>query len=417
MTKGDSKSGVNGICLRNLLYARCIAILGHACALLFLLSRGVEEAPGDGFLITLGTLTLITLFSFLRLTKSWQIKDAECLLQLMIDIAGLASLLYFSGGAYNPLSVYFLVLIAFGTIMMPKLYSRVVTLLCVLCFMGLAFYYEPIPLFTPASNGVFTQAVAAAWTALLLSAAILSWFGADIAASIRKALRNALAQESDAEDQHLAALAGLAAGTAEELGAPLATMSALVEELGELATERKHRDDFHLLADQLDHCRSVLDKLSRTARLTEGGEKRWVEFAGFAEATVNHWLRSRPEASADVSISGKGESPRLQADYALSQAFEYLLNNAADIAPKDIRVDVRWDNKRCYVSFADNGPGFPQEMLGTERKPFVTKKPDGMGVGLLICDATVARYGGTLELTNRDEGGACARVSLPRVDV
>ncbi len=417
METGDYHPGIAGSCLRNLLYARCVAILAYAAALMLLLSRGTEQAPGGGYLMVLGALTLMTLFSFLRMTKPWPVRDAECFVQLVLDILGLSGLLYFSGGAHNPLVAYYLVLIGFGAIMMPRRYSRVVTVLCIASFIGLAFKHQPIPMFHGPASEQLTAATVVGWVSLLLAAAVLSWFGGDMAVSVRKFLREPVqAREDDHEQQQLTALASLAAGTAQELGTPLGTMSALVEELSEVASNEKHREDFHLLAEQLDHCRGILEKLSKTARLTEGGEKRWVELTGFVEATVNQWLRSRPEADAEVTISGSGDSPRLEAEYGLSQALEHLLNNAADAAPRDIRVDVRWDADRCRLRIEDNGSGFPESMLGVRRKPAVVKQTEGLGIGLLLCNATVTRYGGSLELSNRKQGGASVLITLPRTD-
>ncbi len=417
MEEGDYHPGIAGSCLRNLLYARCVAILAYAAVLMLLLSRGTEQAPGEGYLMVLGALTLITLFSFLRMTKPWPVRDAECFAQLVLDILGLSALLYFSGGAQNPLVAYYLVLIGFGAIMTPRLYSRIITILCIASFVGLAVWHQAIPMFHAPASEQLTAATLVGWVSMLLAAAVLSWFGGDMAVSVRKALREpADARENDHEQQQLSALAGLAAGTAEELGTPLGTMSALVEELSEVASSEKNREDFHLLAEQLDHCRGILEKLSKTARLTEGGEKRWVELAGFVEATVNQWLRSRPEADAEVTVSGSGESPRLEAEYGLSQALEHLLNNAADAAPKDIRVDVRWNAGSCQLRIDDSGGGFPESMLGVRRKPTVVKKSEGLGIGLLLCNATITRYGGTLELTNRKQGGARVLITLPRTD-
>ncbi|MDJ0879629.1 MAG: ATP-binding protein [Halieaceae bacterium] len=417
METGDYHPGIAGSCLRNLLYARCVAIMGHAAALLFLLSRGTDQVPAEGYLMVLGALTLVTLFSFLRLTKPWPVHDAECLIQLLLDILALTALLYFSGGSHNPLAVYYLVLVGFGAITMPRRYSRVVTLLCIVSFVALVFRYQPIPIYSPTPPDALNAATVAGWLALLMAAVVLSWFGGDMAVSVRKFLRGpAEAEQGEIEQQHLAALASLAAGTAEELGTPLATMTSLVEELGKVAAQEEHREDFLLLVEQLEHCRVVLDKLSKTARLNEGGELRWIEVPGFVEATVNQWLRGRPEVSADVTFSGSNDSPRMEAEYGLSHALEQILNNAADAEPRDIRVDVSWDDKQCQIRIDDNGPGFPDSMIGVRRKPAVVKKTRGMGIGLLICNATVTRYGGTLELSNTKHG-ARVLLTLPRTDL
>jgi two-component system sensor histidine kinase RegB len=46
------------------------------------------------------------------------------------------------------------------------------------------------------------------------------------------------------------------------------------------------------------------------------------------------------------------------------------------------------------------------------RQP-VTTKDEGMGVGLYLARATVARLGGDLSIRNREHGGTMTRITLP----
>jgi two-component system sensor histidine kinase RegB len=45
--------------------------------------------------------------------------------------------------------------------------------------------------------------------------------------------------------------------------------------------------------------------------------------------------------------------------------------------------------------------------------PLASSKPAGMGLGVMLSHATLARLGGTLTLDNRPEGGVHACVRLP----
>ena len=413
MEEGNLHTGIVGESLRNLLYARCIAILGHSVALLYLLSEGEQQAPGSGYIATLGALTLLTMLSFARLAAPWPVQFLEGALQLLADAIALSVLLYFSGGAYNPMSMYYLVLIAFGAIIMPRLYARILAATCVASMAVLVFLHTPLPAFTPAT--ATSPAVLVSWFAVLLCAGALAWIAVDMAAALRKSLRQqgVFGSEPD-ESEPVAVLSALAAGTAAELDTPLATMAAVVEDLEKLSQEDQSRDDFLLLREQLARCTAIMEKLSRTARLTEEGEKRQVDLAGFVESTVRHWQASRPQVNAEVTSSGEGEPPRLEADFALSLAFEHILNNAIEGEQQDIRIDINWNDKRCSITFDDDGPGFPKTMLGISNRPVVRSDRSRMGVGLVICRATIARYNGYVELRNRREGGARVVVHLPR---
>ena len=48
--------------------------------------------------------------------------------------------------------------------------------------------------------------------------------------------------------------------------------------------------------------------------------------------------------------------------------------------------------------------------------PFYTTKPEGTGIGLVLCRQIAEGHGGTVELRNRSEGSgceACLRLPLP----
>jgi signal transduction histidine kinase len=67
------------------------------------------------------------------------------------------------------------------------------------------------------------------------------------------------------------------------------------------------------------------------------------------------------------------------------------------------------------LSVTDTGPGLSEELLSELFQPFVTRKPDGTGLGLWISRSLLERYGGDLQAHNRTDGshGAVLTVSLP----
>jgi signal transduction histidine kinase len=64
---------------------------------------------------------------------------------------------------------------------------------------------------------------------------------------------------------------------------------------------------------------------------------------------------------------------------------------------------------------ADNGPGFPPELIPQVFEPFVTTKEPGKGtgLGLAVCSRIVEVMGGTIQAENAVGGGAVFRVVLP----
>jgi signal transduction histidine kinase len=66
----------------------------------------------------------------------------------------------------------------------------------------------------------------------------------------------------------------------------------------------------------------------------------------------------------------------------------------------------------------DEGEGVPEAELETIFDRFVQSSgngsPGGTGLGLAIAREIVIAHGGTISATNRDGGGACFTVLLPR---
>jgi nitrogen-specific signal transduction histidine kinase len=60
----------------------------------------------------------------------------------------------------------------------------------------------------------------------------------------------------------------------------------------------------------------------------------------------------------------------------------------------------------------DSGPGPAPEIAGRLFEPFVTGKPEGVGLGLAVARQVVEAHGGRIGWERRD-GRTCFRVELP----
>lgn len=102
----------------------------------------------------------------------------------------------------------------------------------------------------------------------------------------------------------------------------------------------------------------------------------------------------------------------------LRRVISNLVNNAADalFAHKPehpfIHISGWVEDKSLMLAVCDNGPGIPQDILGTLFDPFVTKnKSNGTGLGLAIVKQYVAAHGGKIAVSNNK--GAVFTITLP----
>ncbi|TYP74701.1 sensor histidine kinase [Paenibacillus methanolicus] len=90
----------------------------------------------------------------------------------------------------------------------------------------------------------------------------------------------------------------------------------------------------------------------------------------------------------------------------LLQALLNVAANAARYARGHIWLTARRENGELVLTVADDGPGFPEELLPSLFHRFVKGKDGESGLGLAIARAIVERGGGTIGAANRREGGA-----------
>jgi len=102
----------------------------------------------------------------------------------------------------------------------------------------------------------------------------------------------------------------------------------------------------------------------------------------------------------------------------VEQAIINLVKNAVEATPDPAAAAVRvsWRTSRGAVEvwIEDNGAGI--EESGNLFVPFFTTKPEGSGIGLVLCQQIAENHGGSLALYNRDDRSGCIailRLPLP----
>ena len=103
----------------------------------------------------------------------------------------------------------------------------------------------------------------------------------------------------------------------------------------------------------------------------------------------------------------------------MHQVFRNLLENALHHTRDGSSVRIEGLRTRAEghpwweFTVTDEGNGFDAESLSRAFEPFFTRREGGTGLGLSIVKRVVEEHGGTVEASNRPEGGACITVRLP----
>jgi len=394
--------------------------LGQTGVLAFVVYSSRTTADMLGVVLSLVVLAAVTGISLWRTTRASPVTDAEFLGQLLIDVVGWTFLMYFTGGANNPFISYYIVPLVIAAAVLPWRYTWLIAGASMAAYSLLLYVYVPFPLFTPHAgmhhgDGANVH-ILGMWFNFLFSAALITYFVVRMAAILRRQEAAAVKRREDRlRNDQIMAVASLAAGTAHELGTPLGTMAVLVEELlADDSLTEQARKDCELIRDKVAECKATLTALSHTAEAGAAEEVAIRPAGDFARAVLEQWTVRRPGVRYHFECAAG--SPGIKHDVTLAQAMENLLNNAADTGSEDIIIGVDWDDAEVQVSIRDHGPGVAGNVMENLGKPVLHADRNGLGIGLMLSQAAVERFGGRISLRNHRDGGAVAVLTLPVAD-
>jgi two-component system OmpR family sensor kinase len=125
------------------------------------------------------------------------------------------------------------------------------------------------------------------------------------------------------------------------------------------------------------------------------------------------------ERSIVVAADGRRDIA-VQADRdRTAQTLDNLVANALRYGAGTITLSAREDGELVELHVTDEGPGFPDELLGSAFERFARGADGGgtephSGLGLALVEALALAHGGRAQARNRPEGGADVFVVLPR---
>lgn len=405
--------------LRRLAIIRLIFIAVLLSALAYAYLATSVDLANSVHLTMVALLTVLTLLTYWRLQQPWPVTDLEYFCQLLIDITGLTTLLYFSGGATNPFVSYYLVPLTISAAILPWRFTWIIAGISLLAYSLMLFFYQPLIDFQPTSghqhnDGGFNLHILGMWFTFALSTGLITYFVVKMANALRQQETVRVnSRENELLDEQVLAVATLAAGTAHELGTPLATMTILLDEMEQEYSQQPLGNDLKLLQTQVNNCRQILQGLVSTAEAHSHGTKENAVIAAYMQQLLDHWQVIRPDSNYVADIDESCRSNSLEVDPTLEQTIINLLNNAADACADNIEITVNCQHAALLITIRDHGPGIPLDMTEQLGKPFVTTKGKGLGLGLFLTHATINRYKGTIELHNHPDGGTVAKISLP----
>jgi two-component system nitrogen regulation sensor histidine kinase NtrY len=223
-------------------------------------------------------------------------------------------------------------------------------------------------------------------------------------------------------DQRRAAWSDVARRIAHEIKNPLTPIVLSAERLKRRfgPDVSRGRDTFDELTDtiirQVGDLRRMVDEFSAFARMP-APTFRTESLAEIVRQAL--FLAEVATPNVSFRLEAEGELPPFVCDRRqIGQALTNLFKNAAEaIAQKgegsgEIVVSLKRQGDQLMVEIADTGCGVPPELRERLFEPYVTSRQRGTGLGLAIVKRIVEDHQGRLDIVNRPEGGALARMAF-----
>jgi signal transduction histidine kinase len=221
-----------------------------------------------------------------------------------------------------------------------------------------------------------------------------------------------------------AALAGeLAAGLAHEVRQPIGAI------VNNAEAGRRNLSRYLERPEELEQIlRDIVADGMRASEVVQGlrgflgpggGEATPVDLSVLVREMLPLVRRELEDHRVEVDLDLAEALPPVEgARVQLGQVVVNLVVNACEaLSGRDgerrVAIGTAARDGRVELSVRDNGPGLDATVAERIFEPFVTTKPDGLGVGLAISRSIAERHGGHLRATSPPEGGLVMTLSLP----
>lgn len=219
----------------------------------------------------------------------------------------------------------------------------------------------------------------------------------------------------------LLSLGEMASATAHEINQPLTAIATYASAcLRQLEDRPKAQSIVRRIEEQALRAGAIVWRMRDFAKL-RSAQRQKISLAALV-VDVFDWLGWDRRAQGCELVSHiPTDLPAISVDrLQIEQVLLNLIGNGieamADMPVKhviEVAASLNFTKNEITISVADRGCGMPEGVALDVFSPFVSSKPDGLGLGLSISRSIISLHGGRLWSTPRADGGSIFSFSLP----
>jgi len=220
-------------------------------------------------------------------------------------------------------------------------------------------------------------------------------------------------ESSLVHNERMAAIGQLAAGVAHELNNPIGIIRGYLKTMVPDGDIETLREELAILDEEAAQCQLIAEDLLSYARASEP-QRESVSMSELLTETARRFEESAAALGHKVQVDA--DDNRLAIDGPrIRQVLLNLLGNAAHASPEDATIRLRGIvvDGGYAIEVQDKGAGVVDAEKERIFEPFFSKRRGGSGLGLSVVLGIVKSHGGTIEVVDAIDGGACLVVFLP----
>lgn len=244
----------------------------------------------------------------------------------------------------------------------------------------------------------------------------------DLASAVNQTARRLADYEAELrQTERLRTVATIGAGLAHEMRNAATGCRLAVDLHAEDCQLDAADESLEVARRQLAVMEDRLQQLLQMGQQNPTGGAEEVDFAKLVSRSIALVQPAANHARVDVAWSEPLEQVLVSADSDLvGQAIVNLLLNALDAAKTELGgdlagqvcIELRSREEQAELTIADSGYGLSEDLSENVFEPFVTTKPEGVGLGLAVAKRVVESFGGQIGWA-REEGFTKFSIRLP----
>lgn len=165
-------------------------------------------------------------------------------------------------------------------------------------------------------------------------------------------------------------------------------------------------------AERLEHCSSFCLHLAESWRQSTRHAVKSETFDLHAAAKETHGVLFFD--SPRIELEGEKDTCIIGVRFEIIRILQNLLKNSLEAGATKVVVSIRKTPGRAIMAVSDNGAGLPAEAMATVlKKPIVSTKAHGTGLGLTICRHIAAAHQAETKVEARAGGGTIFTFDFP----